>query len=124
MKYLCIDYGKTKVGLAISEGLTVSPLKVLEIRSLKDALVKLSEVIKKEQIDQVVVGLPESGESLTLVLKLVKELKRNIHVETVEETLSSKNAATLMKDLNLGQKKRRQDDAYAAALILENYLNG
>lgn len=124
MRILGIDYGKRKVGLAVSEGISASPLKVLEIHSLKDALVKISQIIKNEDIDKVVVGVPESGESLNLVLKFIDELKKTIHVETVDETLSSRNASTLMIDLGVSKKKRRQDDAYAAALLLENYLNG
>lgn len=124
MKLLGIDWGKNKVGLAISEGLTVSPLRKLEISSLKDGLIKVSQILEKENIEQVVIGVPESGQAYNLVKKFIKELEKVIKVNQVDETLSTHRALENMIELGLKRGKRRAEDSYAAVIILQNYLEG
>lgn len=121
MRYLGIDYGLKKIGLAISEGEVASPLKIVEVGSLKDALVKIEKVIDEENIDKVIIGMPE-GKSAGKVRGFVNKLGKNISVEVADETLTSKNASKLMIALGVGKKNRRFEDAYSAALILQNYL--
>lgn len=128
MNYLGVDYGKKKVGLAMSEGQVASPLKVLEVTSLKDAVNKVSQVIKKEEINRVVVGVPEGGEAKSITRKFLNELKNSYKKEVVEiieyeETLTSADAKRLMIDLNLSRKRRKNEDAYSASIILQNFLN-
>lgn len=123
MKYLGIDYGKKKVGLAISEGEIASPLKIIEVSSLVDALQKVEQVIRDEKIDKVVLGLPESGEAAAAVRKFAQELKKNIEVIYADETLSSQSALDTMIDLGIPKKERSKEDAYSASLILQNFLD-
>jgi putative transcription antitermination factor YqgF len=123
MRYLGIDYGRRKIGLALSEGRTASPLKVLEVSSLIDALNKTSQVIKSESVEVVVVGLPESGESLKITKDFIKELKKTISVMEVEETLSSKNALEQMIKMGAPRKTREKEDAYSATIILQTFLD-
>lgn len=128
MRYLGVDYGLKKVGLAISEGQIASPLKVLDVRGLVDALNKVIHVINKEQANRIVIGVPESGEARSAVKKFISKLKlelaeRPISVIEVDETLSSRVAKGLMVDLNISLKKRQKEDAYSAALILQNFLD-
>lgn len=128
MRYLGIDYGLKKMGLAISEGQIAAPFKVLEISGLNDAVSKTTHVIKKENIDRVVIGVPESGEAKTAVRKFISKLKESLKNKTVSvieapETLSSISAKNLMIDLGLGEKARQKEDAYAAAIILQDFLD-
>ncbi len=129
MRYLGVDYGLKKVGLAISEGLIASPLIVLKVSSLKDALAKISSVIEKENINRVVVGVPESGKSAKIVKAFLGELKREYQEKRVEiietdEVLSTQDANNLMIELGLSQSNRKsQEDAYSAVLILQRFLN-
>lgn len=124
MRYLGIDYGKKKVGLAVSEGLVASPLKVIDATSLKDAVSKITHIIASENIDVLVVGLPESGEAKKLVESFLKEVQeKDLRIEIVEETLSSQNALSNMLNLNLSKKSRSREDAFSAALILQDYLD-
>lgn len=130
MKYLGIDYGKSKMGLSVSEGQVASVLKVIEISGLRDALQKIDKVIKDEEADRVVVGLPESGEARTITKKFLAELKskyKNQPVEVIEteETLSSFQARALMHDLDFSEKAvKTKEDEYAAAIILQSFLDG
>lgn len=128
MRYLGADYGLKKVGLAISEGQIASPLKVLEISSLNDAVAKIMSVISKEEIDRVIVGVAESGESRNAAKKFISKLRVDLGENPVsiieaDETLSSSTARDLMIDLNISQKQRQKEDAYAAVIILQNFLD-
>ena len=128
MRYLGVDYGLKKVGLALSEGQIASPFKVLDISGLNDAVNKILHVISKEEIDRVVIGVPDSGQVRTAVKKLISKLKENLKNETVsvieaDETLSTNSAKNLMIDLGLGEKDRKKEDAYSAGIILQNFLD-
>lgn len=128
MRYLGVDYGLKKMGLAISEGQIASPLNVLEISGLNDAVSKITNVIKQKTIGRVVVGVPESGEARSAVKKFLSKLKADLKNETVSvieapETLSSNSAKELMIDLGVGKKSRQKEDAYAATIILQNFIN-
>lgn len=123
MKYLGVDYGLRKVGLAVSEGLIASPYKNLSIGSLEDALSQIQTIIRKEQISEVIVGLPESGPNKVITNKFIQRLRGFMTVYTVNEHLSTQMASQLMIEMGTSQKKRRHDDAMSAALILQSYLD-
>ena len=126
MHYLGVDYGLKKMGLAISEGQIASPLKVIEITGLNDAISKISQVIKSEEIERVVIGIPESGEAKNIAKKFATELKSKqeaVSVIEADETLSSQTAKNLMIDLGVGEKARQKEDAYAATIILQNFID-
>ncbi|MDO8618446.1 MAG: Holliday junction resolvase RuvX [Candidatus Daviesbacteria bacterium] len=122
MKYLGIDYGLKKIGLAISEGELATPLKVLHVKSKADALSQIKEVVSKENIDQIIIGAPDSG-IRSKILNLSKELNLNIPVTVVDETLSSVTAKNRMIESGMSKKKRMEEDAYSAVEILQNYLD-
>ncbi len=123
MKYLGVDYGLKRAGLAISEGMLASPYKIIEIRNLQDAVDKIIKITRSENFDKVIVGLPE-GDMGRATLKFVDLLKKNgVDAETTDETLSSKQALSEMIEAGVGRKKRKQDDGRAAAIILQNFLD-
>lgn len=111
------------MGLALSEGLTSSPLKVLSIGSLEDALMKVRQVVEKEGVERVVVGVPESGEARKITENFINGLKPYVDVVEADETLSTQNAKKEMIELGKGKKSRGQEDAQAAAIILQEYLD-
>lgn len=121
MRYLGIDFGLRRTGLATSEGNLASPYKVIKVRDFNDLL----EKIKKESagFDRLVVGMPE-GKMGQTVLKFTNALKKaGIDVEGVEETLSSQKALRYMVKLGIPRKKRKVNDATAAAIILQDWLD-
>ncbi len=123
MKYLGVDFGLRRIGLAISEGNLASPWQILEVKNFSDAAEKTSKVIKEGEFKKIVVGLPE-GKMGKNVIGFVNALKkRGFEVETADETLSSKKAMEAMIEKGIQQKKRRHEDAYSAAEILQNYLD-
>lgn len=128
MRYLGVDYGLKKIGLALSEGQIASPLKVIEISGLADAVNKITSIIQKEEIGRVVIGVAESGESRSAAKKFIAKLKtdlgeKQVSVIAVDETLSSNSAKNLMIDLGMSEKSRKKEDAYSAVIILQNFLD-
>lgn len=122
MRYLGVDYGLKKIGLSISEGQIASIYKVIEVSSLKDALEKIKKIIHDEKIDRVVIGIADR-ESGKAAKKFSKQLQKNITVIETDETLSTQKAKKMMIELNIGQKRRKKEDAFAAAIILQNFLD-
>lgn len=114
MKYLGVDFGLRRVGLAISEGELASPWKTVEVDKL------FSEA---QNFDKVVIGVPE-GKMGKIVGKVVKSLRtKGMDIIEADETLSSRQATIDLVKLNISKKKRKDNDAYAAAIILQNYLD-
>lgn len=123
MKYLGIDFGLRRIGLATSQGEIASSWKIIEVKNLRDGISKISSIIKSDNFSKVIVGLPE-GNMGKNVIRFINSLKRlGIDVETTDETLSSKNATSLMVDLNIPKEKRKINDSFSAMIILQNYLD-
>lgn len=119
MKYLGIDYGTKKVGLAISEGTLPYPYKNVDA---KLAVAEISRVATVEKIEAIVIGQPSEKISEQFD-QFVKDIKETVNVKLIiwDETLSSQKAQKL--NLNKSRKRRKQQEhAIAASLILEDYL--
>jgi len=125
MKILGIDYGRSKVGLAIADGSLAEPLQVIRYPGTKILEGKIRKIVKGNDIEKVVVGVSEGEmgeESRKFGLSLSQSLR--IPVETFDETLTTQEAQSLSREAGVPQKKRREmEDAYAAAIMLQNYLD-
>ncbi|HJY98530.1 MAG TPA: Holliday junction resolvase RuvX [Patescibacteria group bacterium] len=125
MKILGIDYGKSKIGLALAEGAISEPWMVIRFRDKKNLLAELKVIAEKEKVEKIVVGVSEGdmgkeSENFSRVLGQFLSLP----VDTFDETLTSKDAQRLSQEAGIRQKKRREmEDAYAASVMLQNYLD-
>lgn len=123
MKYLGVDFGLKRVGLAQSEGTLASPLQTISVRGVKDAIKKISQFAQDKKVSKIVVGLPE-GKLGKTALGFVRGLKNaGLNVETADETLSSQKAIYKMIEENIPRGKRQINDAYSAAIILQDWLD-
>lgn len=119
MKLLGIDYGRKKIGVAISEGKMAQPLKVVRVKSFTQAIEKIKRIQEELQIEKTVVGVSE-GEMGKESTKFAKE----IGATTFSETLSTHDAQELSKQTGMKRKKRKEmEDAFAATIILQSYLD-
>lgn len=119
MRILGIDYGRRKIGIAYSEGGLAEPVRVLVANSFNDAFNKVKELAAEFQVEKIVVGISEGemGEES-------KKFAEKIGAETFDETLTSQDAQRLSMEAGISHKKRRgMEDAYAASLMLQNYLD-
>jgi putative transcription antitermination factor YqgF len=120
-KYLSIDYGMSHVGLATSEHTLATPLKSL--RNDGNLINKLVNIIKTEGVELVVCGIPEG--KLAPVIELFAtnlRLTAGIPVDLHLETLTTQEAKQKLREASASRAKRKDDHAYAACLILEDYL--
>lgn len=123
MRYLGIDFGLRRIGLATSFGELASPYKVIEVKNLEDAISQVKEIVEQEGFDKVVVGLP-GGKTGKVVAGFIKGLRnKGLDVVSADETLSTQKAISQMIQLGLPKKKRRANDDLAAVIILQNYLD-
>jgi putative Holliday junction resolvase len=130
MRYLAIDYGEKRTGLAICDAneTIVTPLVVIHGR--KELQKKISAVIRKEGVEAVVIGLPlnmdgSEGSQAKLVLKFAEQLREHLDVPIhfQDERLSSFDAEQKLAAAELTRSKRKKRlDAVAAASILEAFL--
>ena len=130
MRYLAIDYGTKRTGLAICDPAEtiVSPLAVLE--GQKELLKKIADVVKANDVEAIVLGLPlnmddSEGSQAKLVLKFADQLKEHldIPIHLQDERLSSFGAEDKLAPAQFTRgKKRKRLDAVAAAEILEAFL--
>jgi putative holliday junction resolvase len=123
---LGIDYGTKRIGLAISRASLVEPLEVVEWagRPLEVVLAEIIKVCERESIKQLVVGVSEGNmaEQSRNFGKVLSE-KTGLPVAFADETLTSQVVEQKVRSL---KKKKRGGviDHYAAALILEDWLDG
>lgn len=125
MRFLGIDYGKKHIGLALATSIVAEPLRVLKVKSFKEAVSKVLQVMQVEQVEQVVVGLSE-GKMAAETKRFGERLRKEagLKVSYQDETLTSKDAQTLSIQAGIKRKKRKEMvHAYSAALILQEHLN-
>ena len=139
-RFLGIDYGTKRIGLAISDenGSLAFPKEI--ILNDEKTFSKIGEIIKKEKIGEIVIGesVDFSGKLNALsarieVFILELEEKFNLPVHKQKEFLTSvfarqskdnKNTLTYSQaHSRLKQKKTGPVDSSAAALILQRYLD-
>lgn len=123
MKYLGIDFGLRRIGLATSAGNLAAPLKIIEVKGFKDAVEKVIKEAVGGEFDKTIVGLSEGkmGENISGFVNALK--KQGLDVDTTDETLSTHQAISQMIESNIPKAKRQRSDATAAAIILQNYLD-
>ena len=130
MRYLSIDYGSRRTGLAICDPSEtfVSPLAVIDAR--KGLLEKILKIIETENVEAVVVGLPlnmddSKGPQAQLSEKFAEQLKKELQIPVYlqDERLSSFAAEEKLAPAQYTRgKKKNRLDAVAAAEILELFL--
>lgn len=127
---LALDVGNRRIGVAVSDvtKLLAKPLGVID-RKTEDAPARVLALVREQDADEIVVGLPyhadgRVSEQAMLVKKFIDGLlpALTVPVTFVDERHSTQDAKAIIAE----QKKRKQpmhDDAIAAAVILQRYLD-
>ena len=135
MRYLAIDYGLRRVGLAMCDPgeIIISPLCQLphDKTRITQLIAKISDIISENRVEAVVVGWPlnmddTEGPQAKLTREFSEHLAHaiDIPVHLQDERLSSAAADEMMQDAGLttGRKKQRRD-MLAACDILRGFLD-
>ncbi len=129
MRYLGIDYGLKKIGLAIGddESKIASPLEVIKVVDVIEVIKVIKDLIAEEEIGSIVVGVPKnvgsfhSDEQLKITESFIESLKSDtgLEVHEVNESHTSKESQRLQQE----QGATAKEDALAAMLILQEFLD-
>lgn len=134
MRILGIDYGDSRVGIAISDPLliTAQGLETISYNGNdKILLSRIEEIVKKYEVEIIVVGMPlnmngTKTERVEVTEKFIHKLKSRlgkIEIKTVDERLTTVEAHRTMNFLDVNKKKKRSIvDTISAQYILETYM--
>jgi len=131
-RILAIDYGRKRVGLAVTDPLQIIANSLTTVHS-KDIWAFLDEYLKKEDVECIVVGYPkqmnnEASEAVKYINPFIKKLVKtypNMDIKQVDERFTSKMAHQTMIDAGLKKKARQNKalvDTISATIILQSYL--
>lgn len=127
-----LDVGDVRIGVAVSDptGTVVEPREAIRAGTRAEAIEQIAELVEREDIGEVVVGLPISldgglgrqGEKIKTFAGLLAE-RIAAPVRTWDESYSSRAADEIMRESGVKRGKRKgRRDSVAAALVLEEYL--
>ena len=134
MRKLGIDYGDSRIGLAITDALniTVQGLKTIHYNGNDKIILKeLDLIIENYEIDTFVIGMPINmngtmGPRTEITNQFINKLKckyNKVKVETVDERLTTVEAHKTMNFLNVDKKQKKMIvDTLSAEYILETYM--
>jgi putative Holliday junction resolvase len=131
-RILAIDYGRKRVGLAVTDPLKMIANALTTIHS-KDIWDFIKEYLEKENVECIVVGYPkqmnnQASEAVRFInpfLKRLTKLYPEMEVKLVDERFTSKMAHQTMIDAGLKKKARQNKalvDTISATIILQSYL--
>lgn len=139
MRTLAVDLGAKRVGLALSDegGKFATPYGVLNVTSPQQAIDAVVQVIRKEGVQRLVVGLPVNmdgslGPASQSTVRWASELNERVSLPLifVDERLSSFDAEQRLIQRKRGgekitrERKKAMLDAVAAAGFLQEFLDG
>tara|TARA_B100001063_G_C16415510_1_gene381658 strand:- start:101 stop:511 length:411 start_codon:yes stop_codon:yes gene_type:complete len=131
-RFIGIDFGMSKVGLAISDPSKIisMPLKVLRYKNPKNLIEDLQIIATENNVDTFVVGYPlnmnnEKNEMTSLVDNFKDELiDLGFKVFLQDERLSSESAKKIMREQNIKTGNNKEKiDLIASTIILQSFLD-
>ena len=127
-----VDFGDARTGIAVSDLLCsiVGSTTVIHSRRMDKTLEEICELVKKQEIGELVVGLPRNmdgseGPRAELCREFADKLREatGLKVTMWDERRTTVEAHNILSAHNYHGKKRKDTvDAVAASLILEGYL--
>ncbi len=135
MRVMGLDYGKSTVGVAISDsmGLTAQPIETIVRKGenkLRTTYARIRELIAEYEVERIVVGLPlhmngEKGDRAIKSEEFAHELegKVGLPVEMVDERMTTMTATRVLDEGKVKKENQKEYvDKLAASIILQSYL--
>ena len=127
-----IDFGLSKVGIAISDpsGIISMPLETIRYKNQKDLIERLKKIALEKNVKTLVIGYPLNmnykENSMTEIIDKFKVVMEgnNFEIHLEDERLSSQYAKKIMiqQDIKTG-KNKEMVDVLSASIILQTYLD-
>jgi putative Holliday junction resolvase len=131
-KLVAIDFGLKRTGIAITDEnqIIASGLKTVDS---KDLMTFLKELVSKDKIEAIVVGLPKRlnnepthiTENVLLLKEALEKQFTTIQIYLLDERFTSKMAFQTMIDSGLSKKQRQNKgliDEISATIILQSFM--
>lgn len=135
-KFLGLDFGKVRIGLALSDQSLTFAFGREFIPNDKSTLTKIKSIIESENVTRIILGYPLNlkGEKTKQTIEVeqfenqLKTLTEPLKIEITrwDERFTSKMASDSLIESGMKKKKRQQKgniDIVAAALLLQSYLD-
>ncbi len=132
-RILAIDYGRARIGLALSDplGITAQPLEVLHVKESKDVVERIARTAAEQDVIRIVIGLPlnmdgTEGAMVEEMRAFASKIEASTGFSPVEwdERLTSSQALSALGKQEKDWKKRKNKlDAVAAQILLQSYLD-
>jgi putative Holliday junction resolvase len=133
MRVLGLDIGDKRIGVALSDpdGVLASPFNTINRKGEDLDIKAIADIVNEQAVGHIVVGLPRSldgslGWQVSKVKAFVRRLSEHIRVPVYyrDERLTTVMARRLKRiSGRKGGRGKKSDDAQAAALILQSYLD-
>ena len=131
-RILAIDYGKKRVGIAVTDPFQMIATRLITIPS-PEIWIFLKDYFGKEDVEKVIVGYPmqmnnQPSEAVKYINPFLRKFQKDypdMPLEQVDERFTSKMAFQTMIDAGLKKKDRQNKetiDAVSATIILQSYL--
>lgn len=125
MRYLGIDYGSKRIGLALSDekGLLAFPYKTLNGANSDTIIKEIKKIISKENVEKIVIGLPFTLKSqMSFQAQKVRRFGEALS-SLVQLPIVFENEIFTSRMAEKSGVSREKLDASAAALILQDFLD-
>jgi len=137
-KYLGIDFGLRRIGIAVSDESKSYAFQREHLLNEKDIFEKLIKLIKSENVSDIIIGYPlkfnlekthstdDVDKFKTTLENFLKKYTLNCEIHFLDERLTSSLAQYSLNNSGLSKKKRQEKglvDSIAAQIILQDYLD-
>ncbi len=131
-RILCIDYGKKRTGLAVTDPLKIIASALTTVET-KELLSFLKNYFQNEEVELVLIGEPKNWDetdthATPLVRLFIQKFRKDFplkKIETVDERYTSRLAVQAMVEMGMKKKDRQKKeniDQVAATIMLQEYL--
>lgn len=133
MRFLALDHGSKRIGVAVSDELKIiaQPLEFIPAEDPVAAMKRLMELIREKEVELILVGMPRNmdgsyGPAAEAVREYIRQIQAAtpVPVRTWDERLTSTQANRVLVEAGVRRDKRKEKvDAMAAAVLLQSFLD-
>ena len=128
---LAIDFGRARIGVAVSDELQLLAHPLETIAANERSLARVAEIVRERNVDHVVVGIPRQlsgkiGAAATEALRFAEKLRAILPCPVVawDERLTTIAAHRALREAGKRTRATRHYiDQVAAQMILQGYLD-
>jgi len=133
MRSLGLDIGDRRIGVAMSDpgGIIATPYSIIERTDDRQDIDTILNIVKENAVEQIIIGIPLTlngmvGEQAKKVEVFALEIQNQTKVPILfrDERLTTVEARRIMSSTKRKKvREKAKDDAFAAAVILREYLD-